>query len=120
MHQGSLYVHTLGGKHVDLILKDAVNEPPAASDAHLHLTSSDAEIEFETLKPFETRFAVQGLSPARVELAGLPKGTNCAITIDDKPQRVSADARGHLVLNLPATARVVVDASEGRHATAAR
>ena len=119
-YQGSLYVHTRGGKSVDLVLTDVLVGPPSGVDAHLHLTSSDAELEFETLLPFEAKFATRGLSAGHVELAGLPSRTNCIITINEQLTRASADEHGHLSLTLPATARVVVDASEGRHATAAR
>ncbi|MDB6137309.1 MAG: putative signal peptide protein [Verrucomicrobiaceae bacterium] len=114
--QGALYVHTNGAPRIELMLKAPQAEPAAPADVRLFMVSSDAEIRFSSLASWTAAFEVDGLVPCTVEFGGLPAKAVCDVTINDAPVKLTTDARGHLSLSLPATARVTLDANHSRYA----
>ncbi len=112
-HQDSYYVHTSGQPLTELTLT-TTPESLDARHAHLRLASSSAEIDFARHDSHLAEFTVRDLRPVETEFAGLAPRADCDVTIDSKLTRMSADERGKLRLDLPATAHVTINASRSR------
>ena len=118
VHQGSVYIHTLGNTSTELVLTDEPGGPVTAETARLRLDSSTAEIEFAELDPLKATFSVADLRPVEVEFAGLqPKRVSCGGS-NSSISRVTADEQGHVKLFLPPSAKVTLDATRSRYAFA--
>lgn len=120
-HQDCLYIHTNGTARCELVLRDASPEPFAAADAALYLGFSSEEIAFEDLSQRRAAFHLRGWRAAHVDFGGLPANAAIPVQIDSRTLTFSTDGKGHLTLNnLPANARVVVDATQVRYADTGR
>jgi hypothetical protein len=102
VHRQSAYLHTNGARSVRLVRSPA----PAA---HPRLETSSAAIDFHAFGPRRFEFSVTDLRPAQVAFAGFAPGTRVRVEADGKSETRTADAAGRLPLELPATARVVLE-----------
>lgn len=117
-HSGSIYVHTDGRRNAELQLTDPLPGAPEAKAAHLYLTGSQTELEFQELSPWKASFTAKGnLTASPVEFAGLPAKTSCDVTINGHLTTLVTDDQGHLRLSVPPNANVILDASRSRYAS---
>ena len=114
-HGGSIYVSTSGQARTELVLTDARAMPLVASEAHLYLQSSDAEIDFTKLEAWRCEFSVRSEAEAEVGFGGLPAGATGQVFINNEPRTVTTDERGFVTLSLPRTARVRLEFDRSRH-----
>ncbi len=106
-HGDILYVHTDGSPVTQLVL----NPHPAP---HLRLAQCSAESTFRTLDPLKAEFQVSDLRPVQAVFAGAPPRATCALVVNGRSIQLKADDEGAIVLNLPATADVLLDFSSAR------
>ena len=99
----NLYVHTDGSPRVEL----AFSYQPSS---HLYLDSSTAEIRIEKLTPQVAEFSVQDVRDCRVILGGAVAQASYKLHVDSAASQVTADSKGRLVLELPSSAQVRVEA----------
>lgn len=102
VHQGQLYIHTMGNVRTDLVL---TKEKPAR---HLHLAESSATVDFLELASGRATFQVRDLRPVEVVLGGFEPNGVCAYLENNRPYTAHADATGHVRLKLVCRAMVSV------------
>ena len=99
----NLYVHTDGSPRVKL----AFSYQPSS---HLYLDSSTAEIRFEQLTPEAASFSVRDVRTCRVILGGAVAGAAYRLRVVSTASEVTANSSGRLLLELPASAKVRIEA----------
>lgn len=104
VHQGQLYVHTMGTARTELVL----TKKPAAR--HLHVKESSAAVEFMELSSGRATFQVRDLRPVEVVLGGFEPRGQCAYLENGRPYTAHADASGVVRLELVCRATVSVQA----------
>ncbi len=117
-HEDSVYVHTLGQSVTELVLGDEAEGPVTADTARLRLTSCSAEIAFQTFDPLKVAFTVSDLRPVEAEFSGLQPKADCQVRVDSSDTRIAADDHGRIKLSLPPSAKVSIDATRSRYASA--
>lgn len=116
-HAGSLYIHTNGQPRTELVMVDAKAEPLPESQAHLRLISSNAKIAFHSTTAQRVEFDFASALPGQIEFAGIPAFQECSLSVDGDSQKVQADAKGHVTLNLPSSGHVVLNSNISRYAS---
>lgn len=100
VHEGQLYIHTMGGACTELVL---TKEQPAQ---HLHLAESSAPVEFMELSSRRATFQVRDLRPIEVVFGGFEPHGQCAYLENGRPYTAKADASGIVRLELVCRATV--------------
>lgn len=88
VHQGQLYIHTLGYARTELVLTK--NKP----SQHIHLTESSTAVSFFELTPGRATFQVRDLRPVEIVLGGFEPRGQCAYLENGRPYTSHADAQG--------------------------
>jgi polysaccharide biosynthesis protein PelA len=109
-HGDSIFIHTSGQPRTEIVLAANAAEPPAASQAHLRMESSTAEVFIQRMSQGLMEFDTRSALPGVVELAGLPAGQSCTVTTNGQSQTLTADPLGHVTLDLPSQAHVLFTA----------
>lgn len=104
VHQGQLYIHTMGNARTELILTQT------KQTGHIRLVESSAATQFMELSSRRATFHVRDLRPAEVVLAGFEPHGQCAYLENGRPYTANADAEGVVRLELVCRATVSVQA----------
>ncbi len=88
VHQGQLYIHTLGAARTELVL---TRDKPAQ---HLHLVECSTSVEFMELTSRRATFQVRDLRPVEIVLGGFEPRGQCAYLENGRPYTVNADVQG--------------------------
>ncbi|WP_395743257.1 hypothetical protein [Prosthecobacter sp.] len=88
VHQGQLYIHTMGVVRTELVL---TKDKPAQ---HIHLAECSTGVEFMELSSRRATFQVRALRPVDVVLGGFEPRGQCAYLENGRPYTVNADAHG--------------------------
>lgn len=100
VHEGQLYVHTMGNPRTELVLTSA---KPAQ---HLHLAESSAPVEFMELSSRRATFHVRDLRPVQMVFGGFEPRGQCAYLENGRPYTATADASGVVRLDIVCRATV--------------
>ncbi len=100
VHEGQLYVHTMGHSRADLVL---AQERPTQ---HVHLRESSAPVEFMDLSSRRATFQVRDLRPVEMVFGGFEPRGQCAYLENGRPYTAHADAQGVVRLELACRATV--------------
>lgn len=100
VHQGMLYIHTMGGARTELVL---TREKPAQ---HLHLAESSAPVEFMELSSRHAIFKVRDLRPVEMVFGGFEPHGQCAYRENGRPYTATADEHGIVRLDIVCRATV--------------
>lgn len=104
VHQGQLYIHTMGAARTELVLTQA------KQTGHLRLVESSAPVQFMELASGRATFQVRDLRPIEVVLAGFEPRGQCAYLENGRPYTAHADAEGVVRLDVVCRATVSVQA----------
>ncbi|MGV3659890.1 MAG: hypothetical protein ACO1TE_06890 [Prosthecobacter sp.] len=104
VHQGQLYIHTMGNARTELVLTQA------RQAGHLRLVECSAAIQFMELSSRRATFHVRDLRPVEVVLAGFEPRGQCAYLENGRPYTAHADAEGVVRLEIVCRATVSVQA----------
>ncbi|WP_395735730.1 hypothetical protein [Prosthecobacter sp.] len=88
VHQGHLYIHTMGKARTELVLS---KDRPAQ---HIHLAECSSTVEFLELTSRRATFQVCDLRPVEVVLGGFEPRGQCAYLENGRPYTTHADASG--------------------------
>ncbi len=88
IHQGQLYIHTMGMARTELVL---TKDKPAQ---HIHLAECSTSVEFLELSSRRATFQVQDLRPVEIVLGGFEPRGQCAYLENGRPYTVNADVHG--------------------------
>ena len=88
VHQGQLYVHTLGCARTELVLTK--NKPAQ----HIHLAECSTAVSFFELTAGRATFQVCDLRPVEIVLGGFEPRGQCAYLENGRPYTAIADAQG--------------------------
>lgn len=102
VHQGQLYIHTMGNPRTELILTQAKQAD------HIRLVESSAPVQFMELSSRRATFQVRDLRPVELVLAGFEPRGQCAYLENGRPYTANADAEGVVRLELVCRATVSV------------
>lgn len=102
VHQGQLYIHTMGGVRAELVL---TKEKPAQ---HVHLAESSAPVEFMELSSRRATFHVRDLRPVEMVFGGFEPRGQCAYLENGRPYTATADANGLVRLDIVCRATVTL------------
>lgn len=100
VHQGMLYIHTMGGARTEIVL---TREKPAQ---HLHLAESSAPVEFMELSSRHAIFKVRDLRPVEMIFGGFEPHGQCAYRENGRPYTATADEHGIVRLDIVCRATV--------------
>lgn len=104
VHQGQLYIHTMGLARADLVLTKA---RPAQ---HVRLVESSAPVEFMDLSSRRATFQVRDLRPVEMVFSGFEPRGQCAYLENGRPYTVQADGQGTVRLEVVCRATVSLQA----------
>ena len=104
VHQGQLYIHTMGNARTELVLTQTPNPE------HVRLVESSAPVQFMELSSRRATFHVRDLRPIEVVLAGFEPRGQCAYLENGRPYTANADAEGVVRLEIVCRATVSVQA----------
>ena len=102
---GVTYIHTTGRTATELVLTVA---GPASQD-HLRLVESSADVTFHELTRRQALFQVSGWSTVDISFAGIPPGAMVSVTKNKEPGQLQAAADGTLKLSLPPRSTVALN-----------
>ncbi|WP_395748082.1 hypothetical protein [Prosthecobacter sp.] len=94
VHQGQLYVHTMGKARTELVLSKS---KPVQ---HLHLAECSTTVEFLELTPRRATLQVCALRPVEIVLGGFEPRGLCAYLENGRPYTAHADASGMVRLEI--------------------
>lgn len=114
VHQGMLYIHTMGGARTELVL---TREKPAR---HLHLAESSAPVEFMELSSRHAVFKVRDLRPVEMIFGGFEPRGQCAYRENGRPYTATADEHGIVRLDIACRATVTLQSLAPATQTAMR
>lgn len=100
----SLYIHTRGNRRTEIVLASNPSN-------HAYLVTSSAEIHFERLDARFVVFDVADLRPVQVEFGGFTPSQWIEANVSGAVQRLQANSKGRIQLELPNRARVTLTAS---------
>ncbi len=100
VHQGQLYIHTMGNARTELILTQA------GQTDHIRLVESSAPVQFMELASRRATFHVRDLRPIEIVMAGFEPRGQCAYLENGRPYTANADAEG--VVRLEVVCRATV------------
>ncbi|MBL9134184.1 MAG: hypothetical protein JNG86_23420 [Verrucomicrobiaceae bacterium] len=113
VHDGQLYIHTLGRPRCEIVLVD--DSTPATA---LHLVESSAHIEFLELASRRATFTVHDWRPVELVLGGFEPRGQCAYNENGRPYTANADEHGIVRLDLSRSATVTLQSLPPAAATA--
>lgn len=88
VHQGQLYIHTMGAARTELVL---TKDKPAQ---HIHLAECSTSVEFLELTSRRATFQVRNLRPVEIVLGGFEPRGQCAYLENGRPYTANADVHG--------------------------
>lgn len=88
VHQGQLYIHTMGYSRTELVLTK--NKPAQ----HIHLAECSTAVSFFELTAGRATFQVRDLRPVEIVLGGFEPRGQCAYLENGRPYTANADAQG--------------------------
>jgi hypothetical protein len=88
VHQGQLYIHTMGRARTELVL---TKHKPAQ---HIHLAECSTGVEFLELSSRRATFQVCDLRPVEIVLGGFEPRGQCAYLENGRPYTANADVNG--------------------------
>jgi len=94
VHQGQLYIHTMGRPRTELVLTK--NKPAQ----HIHLAECSTAVSFFELTAGRATFQVCDLRPVAIVLGGFEPRGQCAYLENGRPYTASADAQGFVHLEV--------------------
>lgn len=100
VHQGQLYIHTMGNARTELVLTQV------KQTGHIRLVESSAPVQFMELSSRRATFHVRDLRPIELVLAGFEPRGQCAYLENGRPYTADADAEG--VVRLEVVCRATV------------
>lgn len=102
VHQGQLYIHTMGNARTELVLTQE------KQTGHIRVVESSASVQFMELSSRRATFHVRDLRPIEVVLAGFEPRGQCAYLENGRPYTADADAEGVVRLEVVCRATVSV------------
>jgi polysaccharide biosynthesis protein PelA len=100
VHQGQLYIHTMGQARTELVL---TRDKPAL---HIHLAECSTSVEFMELTSRRATFQVRDLRPVEVVLGGFAPRGQCAYIENGRPYTANADSNGIVHFEIARTSTV--------------
>lgn len=94
VHQGQLYIHTMGRARTELVL---TKDRPAQ---HIHLAECSTAVSFFELTPGRATFQVRDLRPVEIVLGGFEPRGQCAYLENGRPYTAHADSQGFVRLEV--------------------
>ena len=94
VHQGQLYIHTMGRARTELVL---TRNNPAQ---HIYLADCSTAVEFMELSSRRATFQVRDLRPVEIVLGGFEPRGQCAYLENGRPYTANADALGTVHLEV--------------------
>ena len=88
VHQGQLYIHTMGYARTELVLTK--NKPAQ----HIHLAECSTAVSFFELTAGRATFQVRDLRPVEIVLGGFEPRGQCAYLENGRPYTAHADGQG--------------------------
>jgi hypothetical protein len=88
VHQGQLYIHTMGKARTELVLSKS------KSAQHIHLAECSTSVEFLELTSRRATFQVCDLRPVEVVMGGFEPRGQCSYLENGRPYTANADANG--------------------------
>ncbi len=100
VHQGQLYIHTMGSARTELVLTK--NKP----SQHIHLVECSTAVSFFELTTGRATFQVSDLRPVEIVLGGFEPRGQCAYLENGRPYTANADAQGIVHLEVACSSTV--------------
>ena len=100
VHQGQLYIHTMGCARTELVLTK--NKP----SQHIHLVECSTAVSFFELTTGRATFQVRDLRPVEIVLGGFEPRGQCAYLENSRPYTANADAQGIVHLEVACSSTV--------------
>ncbi len=102
VHQGQLYIHTMGCARTELVLTTGKPEQ------HIRLAECSSPIEFLELSSRRATFQVCDLRPVEIVLGGFEPRGQCAYLENGRPYTANADVQGIVHLEVACRSTVSV------------
>ena len=102
VHQGQLYIHTMGKARTELVLTS--NNPAR----HIHLAECSTSVAFMELSAGRATFQVRDLRPVEIVLGGFEPRGRCAYLENGRPYTANADVHGIVHLEVSCCSTVSV------------